>query len=110
MSEWSRHPETDIPEVEAVEKRKERLRPVLERSLKVFRNPEADLRNGSLVIRRRNDKGQEQEIAGLVAMDVGDSEVELGMLEDDGGIGASGFMDWQDIMDARPAAEADVDK
>ena len=39
-------------------------------------------------------------MSGLVVLDILDDAVELGGIEDDGEIGASAFMTWEEIVDA----------
>ena len=40
-------------------------------------------------------------MSGLVVLDILDDAVELGGIEDDGEIGASAFMTWEEIVDAK---------
>jgi hypothetical protein len=101
MSERPRSPEVNSPERETIEQKKERLGPTLERSLDVFRNPEKPLREGALIVIRRGENGEETAVSGLVAMEIRDEDVEFGAIEDDGEIGASGFMGWDEVIDAK---------
>ena len=50
----------------------------------------------------REVEGHPEIIAHLVVLDVLDDAVELGVIEDDGEIGASAFMAWEEIIDAKP--------
>ncbi|KKU47663.1 hypothetical protein A3H10_03120 [Candidatus Uhrbacteria bacterium RIFCSPLOWO2_12_FULL_46_10] len=90
----------DMPEGETLEQKKERLRPVFRRSLEVFQNPDRPLREGALTVTREFN-GEIETVPGLVVLDILDDAVELGGIEDDGEIGASAFMTWEEILDAK---------
>ncbi|OGL70530.1 hypothetical protein A3E96_04325 [Candidatus Uhrbacteria bacterium RIFCSPHIGHO2_12_FULL_46_13] len=89
-----------MPEGETLEQKKERLRPVFRRSLEVFQNPDRPLREGALTVTREFN-GEIETVPGLVVLDILDDAVELGGIEDDGEIGASAFMTWEEILDAK---------
>ena len=71
------------PEEESFDQKKERLRPVFQRSLGVFQNPDRSLRDGALVVTRRF-RGEIETVPRLVALDILDDAVELGGIEEDG--------------------------
>jgi len=84
---------------ETVEKKKERLGPVFAESMEVFRNPDRPLADGALTVTRDNE-GRAETFGGLVILEVLDDAVEMGRIEDDGEIGPSAFMSWEEIVDA----------
>jgi len=84
---------------ESVEAKKERLRPVFEQSLEVFRNPDQNLAEGALTITRDND-GKTETFHGLVILTIDEDFVELGWIEEDGQIGDSACMSWEELVDA----------
>lgn len=74
--------------------------PVFERSLEVFRNPDRTLRDGALAVTRKFS-GELETVPGLVVLDILGDAVELGGIEEDGEIGASAFMTWEEIVDVQ---------
>lgn len=99
MSERPRAPES-AHGVETVEQKKERLRPAFLRSHEVFRDPERPLRDGALTV-EIEQAGERRTVTELVAIDVGEDAVELGVIDEDGEIGPSGFLAWDEIVDVR---------
>ena len=95
-----RHPFTG----ETPEGKKERLRPALEASLRVFQNPDQPLHEGALSI-TRNFRGQPETIPGLVVLGIQDDAIELSGIEADGEVGNSVMMTWDEITDARSGTE-----
>ena len=85
---------------EAIEQKKERLRPAFLRSQEIFRDPEKPLRDGAITV-QIEQAGEKKTIAGLVAIDIADDAVELGTIEEDGEIGPSGYLAWEDIIDVK---------
>ncbi|MEA3249957.1 MAG: hypothetical protein U9Q03_06440 [Patescibacteria group bacterium] len=83
---------------ESVEKKKERLQPVLKQSMEVFRNPDRPLNEGALTVTRELG-GETETLQGLVILEVFDDAIEMGCIEDDGEIGASAFMTWEELVD-----------
>lgn len=69
----------------------------------MFRNPDRPLRDGALTVTREFE-GQPETIGQLVVLDILDDAVELGLIDDDGEIGPSAFMTWEEILDASPQA------
>ncbi len=85
---------------ETAEQKKERLRPVFLRSREIFRDPEKPLSEGAITI-QIEQAGEKRTVSGLVAIDVSDDGVELGTIEEDGEIGPSGCLAWEDILDVK---------
>ncbi len=85
---------------ETVEQKKERLRPSLLRSQEVFRDPERPLREGAVTVEMEQN-GERKTLPGLVVLEVSDDAIELGTVEDDGEIGPSGSLVWEDIVDVK---------
>lgn len=73
---------------------------MFERSLEVFQNPDQSLRDGALTVTRKFE-GEIETVPWLVVLDILDDAVELGGIEEDGEIGASAFMTWEEIVDAK---------
>jgi hypothetical protein len=99
MSEHPSFPEP-LADRESVEQKKERLRPAFLRSQQIFRDPERPLREGAMTV-EIGQGGEKKIISGLVALEVSDDGVELGTVEEDGEIGPSGFLAWEDLIDAK---------
>ena len=85
---------------ETVEQKKERLGPAFLRSQEVFRDPERPLREGAINVQVERG-GELKTIPGLIAIEVSDDAVELGAIEDDGEMGPSGSLAWEDIVDVK---------
>ncbi len=99
MSERPPSPELIIAR-ESMEQKKERLLPSFLRSQEVFRNPERPLREGAVTVQIEQG-GEKRTVSGLVAMEIFDDGIELGTIEDDGEIGPSGVLGWEDIIDVK---------
>lgn len=89
------------PDRETIERKKERLRPLFEASREVFQNPDRPLPDGALTV-TREFQGKPEVVPALVVLDILDDAVELGCIDDDGEIGASAFMTWEELVDAKP--------
>ena len=100
MSEQPKFPEATQTEQETLEQKKERLVPIFKSSQEVFQNPDRSLREGAMTVTRRGREAVET-ISGLVVLSFDDAAVELGGIEEDGEIGASAFMEWEEIIDAK---------
>ncbi|MBU0624747.1 hypothetical protein KKF05_00205 [Patescibacteria group bacterium] len=98
MENFSKFDTGTPPEEEDIERKKERLQPIFEQSLSVFRDPDRSLYEGTLTVTRQG-KGQTEVVSGLVVLEVLGDAIELGGIEDDGDIGASAFMSWEEIVD-----------
>ena len=48
----------------------------------------------------REFQGQSETIVNLVVLDILDDAVELALIEDDGEVGPSAFMTWEEIFEA----------
>jgi hypothetical protein len=105
MSETRGIPGEFLPEQETIELKKERLKPLFEKSLDVWRNPDRPLREGALTVVQRLGSGEEHDISNLIAMTVEDDAVEFGMIDDGGEIGDSAYISWDTIVDAKEGGE-----
>jgi len=85
---------------ETLEQKKERLRPVFQRSLEFLQDPNKSLWDGALIVVRRLPHEFES-VPGLVVLDIRDDGIELGHIEEDEEIGSRVFMTWEEIVDAK---------
>lgn len=89
---------------ESLESKKERLLHVFKSSQEIFSDPNRPLSEGAILVRREH-KGQIENLSGLVVLSISENEVELGSIEEDGEIGPSAFMTWDEIVDAKQAVK-----
>lgn len=95
-------PKPFIPkESESIEEKKERLMPIFQESFDVFCNPDIDLREGALLVKRRRLDGAIEEIPNLVVVDINEDGPNLCGIDESGEPTASATMLWKEIINAK---------
>jgi|SRR3989339_264063 len=101
MSQEERSDFNPLSAKETVEQKKERLMPILRGSLEVWNDGERPLSEGSLTFVQLLKDGREQVVPNMIVVSIEDGDVELCVIEEDGGSGDSAYMTWGSIVDAR---------
>lgn len=87
---------------EEIERKKERLTPIFEKSENVFYNQERELKEGTLELIRKLKDGKIEKISGLVVVEINKDGPNLCGIDENGEPTASATMLWNEIIDAKP--------